>query len=393
MVADAPTALRGATAIVGLGQTPYYKRGQSPDDELTLCLKAIVAACEDAGLRPEDVDGFVSYGADRCSGPSLMTALGSRELRFSTLVWNGGGGGIPGALGVAASAVVAGQADCVAVYRAMAEGTGGRLRSAVLEDHLGLQYLVNGVESPAQVCALRTQRLLEADGVPRRALRDLAKACYHHARNNPIALGRDIELDDDVYEGSRWISEPLHLFDSSRENDAAAAVLVVSAARARELQEHPAFILSAPMGSVRGWAELEESSMPYSSAGFEGVARRLWRESGYGPADVDVVQVYENFTGPAVAALIDHGFCTAESAGEVLTFDNLIAPAGRLPLNTSGGNLAEGFAHGMGLVVEAARQLRGESPNQVPGASLSLMTGGPAAPLVSSALLGSADTL
>src|SRR5262245_54213377 len=160
---DGRTALRGATAIVGLGQTPYYKRGQSPDDEVTLCLKAIVAACEDAGVRPEDVDGFVSYGADHCSGPSLMTSLGSRELRFSTLVWNGGGGGVPGALSVAASAVVAGQADCVAVYRAMAEGTGGRLRSAVLEDHLSLQYLANGIESPAQICALRTQRLLEAD--------------------------------------------------------------------------------------------------------------------------------------------------------------------------------------------------------------------------------------
>ena len=209
----------------------------------------------------------------------------------------------------------------------------------------------------------------------------------------PWAFGREVELDDDVYEGSRWISEPLHLFDSSRENDAAAAVLVVSAVRARDLQDHPAFILSAPMGSARGWAELDESSMPYTSAGFESVARRLWNESGYGPADVDVVQVYENFTGPAVAALIDHGFCTAETAGEVLTFENLIAPSGGLPLNTSGGNLAEGFAHGMGLVVEAVRQLRGTSPNQVPDASLSLMTGGPAAPLVSSALFGSAETL
>ena len=393
MAADRRAGLRGATAVVGIGQTPYYKRGQSPDDEQTLCLKAIVAACEDAGLRPEDVDGFVSYGADHSSGPSLMTALGSRELRFSTMVWNGGGGGVPGALGVAASAVVAGQAECVAVYRAMAEGTGGRLRSAVLEDHLSLQYLANGVESPAQVCALRTQRLLEADGVPRRALRDLAKACYHHAHQNPRAFGREIELDDDLYEGSRWISEPLHLFDSSRENDAAAAVLVVSADRARDLRERPAFILSAPMGSSRGWAELDESSMPYTSAGFESVARRLWSESGYGPADVDVVQVYENFTGPAVAALIDHGFCTAETAGEVLRFENLVAPSGGLPLNTSGGNLAEGFAHGMGLVVEAVRQLRGSSPNQVPGAALSLMTGGPAAPLVSSALFGSADTL
>jgi acetyl-CoA acetyltransferase len=221
----------------------------------------------------------------------------------------------------------------------------------------------------------------------------MAKASYYHARRNPLAYGRTTELDDELYDEARWISEPLRLFDCSRENDAGAAVLVVSAARARELQERPAYILSAPMGSARGWAELEESSSPYSSSGFEAVARRLWQESGYGPQDVDVVQVYENFTGPGVAALIDHGFCTAESAGEVLTFENLIAPSGGLPVNTSGGNLAEGFIHGMGLVLEAARQLRGDSTNQVPGASLSLMTGGPGAQLVSSALLGSQETL
>jgi acetyl-CoA acetyltransferase len=385
--------LRGATAIVGVGQTPYYKRGTAPEPELSLCLRAIVAACEDAGIAPEDVDGFVSYGADNNSGPRLMTSLGTRDLRFSTLVWNGGGGGIPGALGVAASAVIARQADCVAVYRAMAEGTGGRLRDAVMQDHVGPQYTANGIDSPAQICALRTQRLLEADGVPHRVLRDLAKASYHHAKRNPLAYGRTTELDDELYDEARWISEPLRLFDCSRENDAGAAVLVVSAARARELHERAAYILSAPMGSARGWAELEESSSPYSSSGFESVARRLWKESGYGPNDVDVVQVYENFTGPGVAALIDHGFCTPESAGEVLTFENLIAPSGGLPVNTSGGNLAEGFIHGMGLVVEAARQLRGDSPNQVPGASLSLMTGGPGAQLVSSALLGSEATL
>ena len=112
-----------------------------------------------------------------------------------------------------------------------------------------------------------------------------------------------------------------------------------------------------------------------------------------GRGDVDVAQVYTNFTGPAVAALIDHGFCTIESAGEFLTVDNLIAPNGQLPINTAGGDLAEGFIHGMVGAAEAVRQIRGSSVNQVPGASLSLLTGGPAAPLVSSALFGSADTL
>lgn len=123
------------------------------------------------------------------------------------------------------------------------------------------------------------------------------------------------------------------------------------------------------------------------------MARRLWAESGYGPSDVDVAQIYENATGMGVAAIIDHGFCTADDAGAFLTFDNLIAPDGKLPANTSGGNLAEGFVHGMSLVTEAVRQIRGTSVNQVPDAAPSLMTGGPGDSVVSSALLGSADTL
>jgi acetyl-CoA acetyltransferase len=386
-------SLRGRTAIVGLGETPYYKRGTAPVAELGLCVEAIVAACADAGLTPEEVDGFVSYGSDNNSGPRLMPPLGTRELRYSTLVWHGGGGGIPGALAVAAGAILSGQAEVVAVYRAMAEAVGGRLRDAVSQDHIGPQNTANGIDSPAQICALRTTRLLEADGVPRRVLRDMAKASYHHARANPHAYGRTTDLDDEAYDTARWISEPLRLFDCSRENDGAGAVLVVSAERARELTDRPVYLLSAPMGAAHGWGELEESCMPYASSGFEAVARRLWAESGYGPGDVDVVQVYENFTGPGVASLIDHGFCTAATAGDVLTFENLIAPSGKLPVNTSGGNLAEGFIHGMGLVLEAARQVRGESTNQVPGAELSLMTGGPGAQMVSSALLGAESTL
>lgn len=385
--------LRGVTAVVGLGQTPYYKRGQSPDPEPKLALRAIVEACGDAGVDPSAVDGFVSYGSERNSGPRLVSGLGTRELRLSAIVWSGGGGGIPGALGVAAAAVATGQAENVVVYRAMAEADGGRLRDAVAEDHIGPQYTANGIDSPAQICALRTQRMLEIDGVPRSTMRAMAQAAYHHAQRNPEARGRGVELDDETYDSARLISEPFRLFDCSRENDAAAAVLVTSAERAADLVERPAYVLAAPMGTPEGWGEIEENLTPYTSGGFRSVARRLWQESGYGPSDVDVVQVYENFTGPGVAALIDHGFCTAQDAGEVLVLNNLIAPHGGLPVNTSGGNLAEGFIHGMGLVVEAVRQIRGTSVNQVPDAALSLVTGGPASMLVSSALLGSGRTL
>jgi acetyl-CoA acetyltransferase len=383
--------LRGRTAVVGIGQTPLYKRGTAPDPEMKLCLRAIVAACEDAGIPPRDVDGFVSYGSERNEGQKLMPALGTRELRFGALIW-GHGGGIPGALGLAASAVVTGQAEVVAVYRSLAEQSGARLRVAVAQDDTAAQYLVNGVDGPVQICSLRTQRMLEADGVPRSTMFAVAQAAYHHAQRNPQAAAYGKPFDAGVYEQSRFVSEPYRLYDCSRENDGAVAVIVTSAERAADLVDRPAYILSAPTGAAGGWGPLEENHRPYASSGFEAVARRLWAESGYGPGDVDVAQIYENATGMGVGAILDHGFCTAEEAGGLLTFENLIAPYGRLPVNTSGGNLAEGFVHGMSLVTEAVRQIRGTSVNQVPGAQLSLMTGGPGDSVVSSALLGSGAT-
>jgi acetyl-CoA acetyltransferase len=384
--------MRGATAVVGIGETPFRKRGTSGEPALKLALRAIVAAAEDAGIAPSEIDGFVSYGSERNDGQRMMPALGTEELRFGALVWTHGGG-IPGALGLAAAAIVSGQAHVVAVYRAMSESGGRRLRVDVAQGDTPAQQLVNGLDGPAQMCALRSMRLIEAEGVPVRTLRDMALVSYHHAKRNPRAIGRDVELDARTYEESRWISEPFHLFDCSRESDAGVAVVMVSAERARDLRQTPAYLLGAPMGAAKGWGMLEENHNPYWSAGFQGVADRLWAETGYGPGDVDVAQIYENMTGMGVSALIEHGFCTPESAGEFITFDNLVAPGGRLPINTSGGNLAEGFIHGMSLVSEAVRQIRGTSPNQVPDAALSLMTGGPGDPVVSTALLGGADTV
>ncbi|NWG52993.1 MAG: transporter [Hydrogenophilaceae bacterium] len=384
--------LRGAAAIVGIGQTPYYKRGAAPEPELKLALRAIVAACEDAGIDPRDVDGFISYASERNDAQKLMPALGTRETRFAALTWIHGGG-IPGALSIAASAIATGQAHVVAVYRAMAEADGQRLRVMVAQSDTAAQYLVNGLESPAQILALRSMRLLQAHGVPRATFKTMAQVAYHHARNNPTAVGRNITLDDETYDNARRIADPFTLFDCSRENDGAAAVIVVSAERAKDCAKTPAYILSAPMGTLEGGGALEENIRPYSCAGQLGVARRMWAESGYGPGDVDVAQIYQNMTGLGVGALIDHGFCTFESAGDFITFGNLIAPSGRLPINTSGGDLADGFIHGMGLALEATRQIRGVSVNQVPGVKISLVTGGPGDTMTSTALLGAAETL
>jgi acetyl-CoA acetyltransferase len=225
-------------------------------------------------------------------------------------------------------------------------------------------------------------------------MRAVVQASYYHARNNPRAYGRNTVLDEEAYEQARRIADPLRIFDCSRESDAGCAVILVSAERARDLAKKPAYILSAQMGGEKGAGALEENFKAfYGTAGQQRIAQRLWAQSGYRPKDVDVAQIYCSTVAPGVGAIIDHGFCTAEEAGEFITLDNLIAPSGRLPINTSGGDVAEGFIHGMGLVAEAVRQIRGESTNQVPGAKLSLMTGGPQDPLSSTALLGALETL
>lgn len=384
--------LRGAAAVVGVGQTPYYKRGQSPYPELQLALQAIVGACEDAGFDPRDVDGFISYASERNDAQKLLPGLGTREVRYSALCWIHGGG-IPGAVGIAAQAVATGQANAVVVYRAMAEGSTMRLREMVAQGDTSAQYIVNGLEAPAQILAMRSQRMLQKHGVPASTLKAMAQSAYYHAQRNPRAYGAGIVLDDETYDHARMIAEPFRLFDCSRENDGSCAVLVMRADMAKDTAKPPAYILAAPMGAYGGSGAREENITPYSFAGQTSVARRLWEQSGYGPQDVDVAQVYQNFSGLGVGALIDHGFCSAENAGDFITFDNLIAPTGKLPCNTSGGDLAEGFIHGMGLVAEAVRQLRGESVNQVPDAKLSLMTGGPGDTMTSTGLFGTVDTL
>ncbi|MFV2177606.1 hypothetical protein ACFHW2_33745 [Actinomadura sp. LOL_016] len=390
-------SMRGAAAVVGVADL-HYKRGRAPAGEHRLTLEAILEACRDAGISPRDIDGFVSYAGGDLSGPVLGADLGVHELRWSTMVWGGGGGGAAASVTTAAMAIATGQAECVVAFRPMVQRDTGRLGYAkyFYDNH----YLAHGVGAPAQVCALRTQRMLEHDGVPASAQRALVLAAYHHAQNNPTAAGHGRPLDEEGYAAARMIVEPFRLYDCSRESDGAVALILVSAERARELRPDPAYVIGGAQGAPGGYSSLTENDTAYATAGFggrpdcRGVAGRLWDATGLTPGDVDVVQAYENFSGAAVASLIDHGLCPpGPRAGEVLTFENLIAQGGRLPVNTGGGNIADSFVNGMGLAVEAVRQIRGTSVNQVAGARTSLFIGGPMAPLVSSVVFGREEVL
>jgi len=393
---SATRSIRGRVAIVGVGETVYYKHGQAPEPEVALALKAILAACADAGIDPREIDGFASYSNDRNDPSRLAAALGIPELRFSNMQWGGGGGGGSAAVGNAAAAIAAGYADCVVVFRALAQGQfqrfGAAPPAATASGEAALTFPY-GLISPAQRFAMRVMRFMHEHGIGAGAQRAIALASYHHAQNNPRAVMHGRPLTAEAYDQSRWIVEPFRLFDCCMENDGAAALILVSAERARDMRQRPAYLLGVAQGSEYRNAARGHNAPTYASSSFTTVAPHLYAMAGVGPKDVSVVQSYENFTGGVLMSLVEHDFFAAEEANEFLTLENLTAPRGRLPLNTSGGNLAECYMHGLELQIEAVRQLRGQSPNPVPGARVAMVISGPMVTPVSSMLIGTGDVL
>lgn len=394
--------LRGTSAVVGVGESAFFKRGRADASEFELCLRSILAAAEDAGIDVRDIDGLVSFGGDHNEPPKLAAALGLRDLRFSAMQATHSGGGSSGHIGLAAAAVTTGMADHVVAYRAITQppaarfgagAYGGAVTSVHVHGHgLGGISSAHGFITPAQKYALRAQRLIEIDGVDPSTFEAVARAAYFHGSTNPRAVMHGRALGHDEYVNSRWITEPFRLFDCCAESDGAAAVLITHAERAADLRDDPVYILAATQGAAFRSAA-QENVPDYVTAGFKPVAPRLFAEAGLTPQDIDVLQVYDNFTAGVVMALIEHGFCTAYDAGEILTFENLTVPTGKLPLNTSGGNFAEAYVQSMQMHVEAVRQLRGTAVNQVAGARTCLSAGGPMTPVGTSVVFGTRDVL
>ena len=388
--------LRGKVAIAGIGETAYYKHGKAPEPEFKLALMAILAAAEDAGIDPREIDGFASYSNDRNEPSRLAAALGTKELRFSNMQWGGGGGGGAAAVGNAAAAVASGLADCVVVFRALAQGQFARFgqgpRAKTISGDMAYQAPY-GLMSPGQRYAMKVMRFMHDHGVKQEALRSIALASYHHAQSNPRAVMHGRPLDEATYDASRWIVEPFHLYDCCMENDGAAALLIVPAERAKDFKHKPSYLLAAQGGSHHRCGAPSHNDPNYASSNFTSLVPHLYGMAKVKPSDVDVVQSYENFTGGVMMSLVEHGFFSGEAANDFLKPENLYAPTGKLPLNTSGGNLAECYMHGLELQIEAVRQIRGESTAQVPKVDVSMVIAGPMVTPVSSCIFGSEATL
>jgi acetyl-CoA acetyltransferase len=383
--------------IAGIGETDFFKRGTSPHSEFALAVQAVLNACRDAGLDPHAIDGIASFADNRVHALALQGALGMPRLRLCSMVWGGGGGGACGALASAAAAIECGRADYVLVFRSVSQN-GGRLGAAggysgggvapAIASGLGDIYCHGysqpyGLMTPGQIAALHFQRYMHDHGVGTEALAHVAVTFRENALRNPRALmKKPITLED--HASSRMISHPYRVLDFCQESDGACALIVTSAERARDLRGRPVRILARAEGSADQWAAALRSPFPGNNQRW--MAADLYREAGIEPADVDVAQIYDNFSGQVLIALEEWGLCGPGEAGDFIG-SGAIGRGGRLPLNTAGGLLSEGYIQGLNLVTEAVRQLRGESTAQVAGAEIALVTGGSMAAPSSAAIL------
>ena len=384
----------GTSAISGIGESDYYERGRSPHTEFQLACIAIRRAVEDAGLRLTDVDGFVSYTDARNLPTRLARALGLRELRWAASTWPGGGNSMAAAVQLADAAVSAGYARHVVVFRALAQGQYGRFGVAGGSGGGGGSTMSGpfawngtyGMLTPAHQCALRTARFMHDHGVSQEALCEIALACYANAQRNPRALRYGKPLTREAYHASRWIVTPFHLYDCCPENDGAAACVVTSAERTRDLRHRSASIVAAAQGIGPPYGVFGQEDL--ASSHYRQVAQHLWAAAGLRPEDVDVAQFYENFTGPVLMALCEMGFTTPDGVEAFVSDGALVGPDATFPFNTSGGNLGEAYIHGFEMINESVRQIRGDSTCPVKDVERALVVAGPGYAPGSALLLG-----
>ncbi|HEX4220243.1 MAG TPA: hypothetical protein VHZ02_17850 [Acidimicrobiales bacterium] len=386
--------------IAGIGETAYTKRGAAGDREYRMACRAILAALSDAGIAPAEVDGLAPFADERSSPWTLAGDLGLHQLRFAATTAMPGGGGACGAMLEATLAVESGQAEVVVVYRSLCQGqfarigrteaAGGPPSPTVVETALEADALQAftapfGILGPSVMFALPMRRHMEVYGTSSEQLGAVAVTQRAHAARNPRAVmgGRPLTIAD--HQASRMVADPYRLFDCCLETDGACAVVVTTAERASDARKRPVAVLAGAEGTDGAQlggtaANAGSTAAGYAGGGGSGVARRLFGRAGVSPGDVDVAQLYDNFSGQVLLGLEDFGFCAAGEAGPLAQSGALAWPDGMLPTNTAGGNLSEAYMQGLNHVIEGVRQLRGESTSQVADAELCLVTSSPGIP-------------
>ena len=361
------------TAIAGIGQTEFSKN--SGRSELQLAAESIKAALDDAGLKPADVDGLITFTLDGSDEVGVARCLGIDDLKYASRIPNGGAASVA-TIFHAMSAVASGTCETVVVWRAMNERSqyrfGQPMNRGAIPTGGGSTFmewcLPFGAQSPASWEALTAQAYMSRYGVSNADFGLVSVLLRKHAATNPAAwfYGKPITLDD--HQASRWIVAPaLRMLDCCQESDGGVALVITSAERARDLRQKPVAIRGA-VTSMR--FDHEIVSDYYHSKDLthlaisDRVRERLTQTTGIAPRDTQVAMIYDNFTPQIFLQLEAFGFCGPGEARDYIKDGNLEL-TGRSPLSPNGGHIGEGYIHGMNLITEGVRQARGTAVNQV----------------------------
>lgn len=359
---------RGKTAIVGAAT---YGMGESPgQSSIDLAVAASVRALDQVGLAPSDVDGlFIGLPDDFLSGLTLAEYLGIQP-KVTDNNRTGGSAFLTQAMW-AALAIEAGQCDVALIaYGSNQRTASGGLISALRPSPYESPYKL---ARPVGGYALATSRYMHEYGLKREQLGEVAIAARRWAQLNPDAFMRE-PLTMEEYLKSRMVSDPISVRDCCLVTDGAAAVVMVSAGRAKHLTKRPVYLL----GAAAATDHKDITSMPdlTTTAAVQSGAR-AFAQAGVKAADIDVVQVYDAFTINTLLFLEDLGFCKKGEAGAFVE-GGRIAPGGALPVNTNGGGLScvHPGMYGLFTMVESAQQLMGlAGERQVKDAKLALAHG------------------
>jgi acetyl-CoA acetyltransferase len=387
--------------ISGLGQSAVTRK---PADRsvLALTLDACVQAIADAGLKPRDIDGVVTWpgevtraeglappGPGSC-GPGTGAVMDALRLHTN---WHYGGPESPGMFAAvihACMAVASGLCRHVLVYRALNEATAWRLSTdRVAVDGAGvtgtMQWMLPyGAFSGPNWMGLWAARHMHEYGTTREQIAAVALNARRNAQRNPKAVMQgDLAMDD--YLASKMISEPLCLFDCDIAVDGATAVIVSTVEHAPDAPNPPVHV-EAVGSALRGRASWDQwEDMTETAAA--GAGAHLWSRTDLKPSDVDVAGLYDGFTVLTLFWLEGMGFCGKGESGPFVEGGTRIALDGELPLATSGGQLSAGRLHAFGHLHEVCLQLRGQAEGrQVDDPKVGAVSAG-AGPLASCLLL------
>ncbi len=358
--------MRGKAVIAGVGHTAFGKLpGRST---VSMNVEACRKALEDANIPKDRVDAvFVktpSSARELMYGQKLTEALGIQpKMNFAL---DQGGAANISLISIAIMAIDAGQIDVALVCYADNPRSGDR---AIYSRPRG-DDAAYGWFSTAAGYAMIHQRYLIEHGARPEHFGAVAVACRKHGAANPNAQVRKA-ITMDQYMASPWVVDPLRRDDCCLVSDGGAAIVIMSAKRARELGvDKPVSILGFGHGNT-GWEVPLRPELTSTLA--KTAAKTAFAMAGLGPKDIDVAELYDCFTITPLMTLEDYGFCKPGQAGPFVS-DGCIEIGGDLPLNTSGGLLSETGMPGMQLTIEAVRQLRGVAVTQVKGAKVALVS-------------------